>query len=107
MALTERGNLLELWNHVSVFYWQLALSAECVKQTQACRQTFLRSSGRVWLCSWAFAMMSLTVSAKILALASLPLASVKNGFSNPTKAQEGRDWPRKDVVNRRRKKALR
>ena len=32
--------------------------------------------------------------------------SVKNGFSNPTKAQEGRDWPRKDVVNRHRKKAL-
>ena len=32
--------------------------------------------------------------------------NVKNGFSNPTKAQEGRDWPRKDVVNRRRKKAL-
>ena len=32
---------------------------------------------------------------------------VKNGFSNPTKGQEGRDWPRKDIVNRRRKKALR
>ena len=32
---------------------------------------------------------------------------VKNGFSNPTKAQEGQDWPRKDVVNRRRKIALR
>jgi len=32
MALTERGDLLELWNHVSVFYWQLELSAECVKQ---------------------------------------------------------------------------
>jgi len=32
---------------------------------------------------------------------------VKNGFSNPTKAQGGRDWPRKDVMNRRRKKALR
>src|SRR5882724_5023970 len=76
MALTERGDLLELWNHVSVFYWQLALSAECVKKTQACRQTFLRSSGRAWLCSWAFAMMSLTVAAKILALASLPLASL-------------------------------
>ena len=34
-------------------------------------------------------------------------ASVKNGFSNPTKVQEGQDWPRKDVVNRHRKKALR
>ena len=32
---------------------------------------------------------------------------VKNGFSNPTKAQEGRDWPRKDLMNRHRKKALR
>src|SRR5882724_9352108 len=31
---------------------------------------------------------------------------VKNGFSDPTKAQEGQDWPRKDVMNRRRGKAL-
>src|SRR5882724_2821926 len=31
---------------------------------------------------------------------------VKNGFSNPTKAQEGRDRPRKDVMNRCRGKAL-
>ena len=35
------------------------------------------------------------------------LRPVKNGFSNLTKVQEGRDWPRKDVVNRRQKKALR
>ena len=32
---------------------------------------------------------------------------VKNGFSNLTKAQEGRDWPRKEVMNRHQKKALR
>src|SRR5882672_8059695 len=30
MALTERGDLLELWNQVSVFYWQLPLSVDCV-----------------------------------------------------------------------------
>src|SRR5882724_11081235 len=95
MALTERGNLLELWNHVSVFYWQLALSAECVKQTQACRQTFLRSSGRALIFSWAFAMMSQTVSA------------VKNGFSDLTKEQEGQDRPRKDIMNRPQVNALR
>ena len=34
------------------------------------------------------------------------LCIVKNGFSDPTKAQEGRDWPRKDVMNRRQGKAL-
>jgi len=33
--------------------------------------------------------------------------SVKNGFSNPTKEQEGQDWPRKDVMNRRQVTALR
>ena len=31
---------------------------------------------------------------------------VKNGFSDPTKAQEGQDRPRKDVMNRRQGKAL-
>ena len=31
---------------------------------------------------------------------------VKNGFSYPTKVQEGRDWPRKDIMNRCRGKAL-
>src|SRR5882724_5382800 len=31
---------------------------------------------------------------------------VKNGFSNPTKVQEGRDQPRKDVMNRHRGKDL-
>src|SRR5882724_6965947 len=46
------------------------------------------SSHRLWTCKSTF------------------LPGVKNGFSNPTKAQEGRDWPRKDVMNRRRKKAL-
>src|SRR5467141_754759 len=30
MALKERGYLLELWNQVSVFYWQLPLSVDCV-----------------------------------------------------------------------------
>src|SRR5882724_5291544 len=30
----------------------------------------------------------------------------KNGFSDPTKAQEGQDQPRKDIMNRRRGKAL-
>jgi len=28
------------------------------------------------------------------------LPHVKNEFSDPTKVQEGRDWPRKDVMNR-------
>ena len=32
---------------------------------------------------------------------------VKNGFSDPTKEQKGRDWLRKDIVNRRQVKALR
>src|SRR5882724_11130733 len=32
--------------------------------------------------------------------------AVKNGFSDPTKAQEGQDRPRKDVINRCRGKAL-
>ena len=32
---------------------------------------------------------------------------VKNGFSNLTKEQEGRDWPRKDIMNRHQVKALR
>src|SRR5882724_5050338 len=31
---------------------------------------------------------------------------VKNRFSNPTKVQEGRDRPRKDIMNRRQGKAL-
>src|SRR5882724_4812326 len=31
---------------------------------------------------------------------------VKNGFSDPTKAQECQDRPRKDIMNRRRRKAL-
>ena len=31
----------------------------------------------------------------------------RTGFSNLTKEQKGRDWPRKDVVNRRQVKALR
>src|SRR5882724_5423759 len=35
------------------------------------------------------------------------MRSVKNGFSDPTKEQEGRDQPRKDVMNRRQVKALR
>ena len=54
MALTERGDLLELWNHVRVFYWQLPLSGECVKQTQACRDLFQiiweSSAGLLCLC---------------------------------------------------------
>ena len=33
--------------------------------------------------------------------------SVKNGFSDPTKKQEGRDWPRNDIMNRHQVKALR
>ena len=33
--------------------------------------------------------------------------SVKNGFSNLTKEQEGRDRPRKDIMNRHQAKALR
>src|SRR5882724_4325216 len=32
MALTEQGDLFELWNQVSVFYWQLNLSVECVNK---------------------------------------------------------------------------
>ena len=35
------------------------------------------------------------------------LAPVKNGFSNLTKEQEGRDRPRKDLMNRHQVKALR
>jgi len=54
MALTERGVLLELWNHVRVFYWQLPLSGDCVKQTQACRDLFQiiweSSAGLLCLC---------------------------------------------------------
>ena len=34
------------------------------------------------------------------------MSSVKNGFSDPTKEQEGRDWPRKDIMNRHQVKAL-
>src|SRR5882724_3661334 len=34
------------------------------------------------------------------------MGPVKNGFSDPTKVQEGQGWPRKDVMNRRRRKAL-
>src|SRR5882724_4687198 len=37
---------------------------------------------------------------------SWQLGPVKNRFSDPTKAQEGRDRPRRDVMNRRRGKAL-
>ena len=33
--------------------------------------------------------------------------TVKNGFSDPTKEQKGRDWARKDVVNWHQVKALR
>src|SRR5882724_8807074 len=32
---------------------------------------------------------------------------VKNGFSSLTKEQKGRDWPRKDIVNRHQVRALR
>ena len=32
---------------------------------------------------------------------------VRNRFSDPTKEQKGRDWPRKDVVNRCQVRALR
>ena len=35
-----------------------------------------------------------------------PEVIVKNRFSDPTKVQEGRDRPRKDVMNRHRGKAL-
>ena len=35
------------------------------------------------------------------------MAIVKNRFSNPTKEQEGRDRPRKDIMNRCQVKALR
>jgi len=34
------------------------------------------------------------------------VVAVKNGFYNLTKEQESRDWPRKDIMNRRRGKAL-
>ena len=34
-------------------------------------------------------------------------ADVKNGFSDLTKEQKGRDWPRKDVMNSHQVKALR
>jgi len=37
---------------------------------------------------------------------SNPRGSVKNGFSDLTKVQEGRDRPRKDVMNRHRGRAL-
>src|SRR5882724_8609205 len=33
--------------------------------------------------------------------------TVKNRFSDLTKEQKGRDWPRKDIMNRRQAKALR
>jgi len=33
--------------------------------------------------------------------------AVKNGFSDLMKGQEGRDWPRKDVMNRHQVNALR
>ena len=33
--------------------------------------------------------------------------TVKNGFSDPTKEQEGQDQPRKDIMNRCQVKALR
>ena len=36
----------------------------------------------------------------------VPGSAVKNGFSDPTKEQKGRDWPRKDVMNRGQAKAL-
>jgi len=40
-------------------------------------------------------------------LSSSNLLVVRNRFSNPTKVQEGRDWPRIDVMNRHQVKALR
>src|SRR5882672_7041985 len=45
-------------------------------KTNTGMQTFLRSSGRAWLSSLAFATISFTVAARILALASLLLASL-------------------------------
>src|SRR5882724_7767810 len=41
------------------------------------------------------------------ALPLFVLASVKNGFSNPTKEQEGQDQPRQDIMTRCQVKALR
>src|SRR5882724_11619391 len=38
--------------------------------------------------------------------AHVQVNAVKNGFSDPTKVQEGRDRPRKDVMNRHQRRAL-
>src|SRR5882724_8638106 len=57
----------------------------------------LPSSGRVLRMLW----IASTIVMELLRLC------VKNGFSNLTKEQKGRDQPRKDVVNRRQVKALR
>src|SRR5882724_6433840 len=38
---------------------------------------------------------------------ALFIPTVKYGFSDPTKEQEGRDRPRKDIMNRHQVKALR
>jgi len=37
----------------------------------------------------------------------LLIENVKNGFSHPTREPEGRDRPRKDIMNRHQVKALR
>src|SRR5882724_9950263 len=57
----------------------------------------LPSSGRVLRMLW----IASTIVMELLRLC------VKNGFSNLTKEQKGRDQPRKDVVNRRQVRALR
>src|SRR5882724_8036218 len=51
-------------------------------------------------------MLAGTIGACIIFPAD-QLHCVKNGLSDPTKEQEGRDQPRKDVINRHQVKALR
>jgi len=49
---------------------------------------------------------NITIEDKWNKIVEIQKKVVKNGFSDLTKAQEGRDRPRKDVMNRRRGKAL-
>ena len=66
-------------------------------------QTHLKASSSLAL-HWSL-NLSVGASARIRQVPSSKI-SVKNGLSNPTKAQEGRGRPRKDVMNRCQRKAL-
>jgi len=51
MALTEQGDLFELWNQVSVSNWQLNRQFECVKQHRMQTDPFETIWEKGWLSS--------------------------------------------------------